>query len=169
MKTSEKSRDTVVSKLIARAEKLPLLIYVPIAYLLLISLFIPSFYLGEWLNLPETDITKLGMMDAIWYRILMVVLLGPILETFLFQAMPYYFLNMFNFMKRHAWISIVLPSIIFGSLHMISIQYFLLALMMGLVFQFTYHVRSRSGDPFLSTYLLHVLLNGMATTMSFVL
>jgi hypothetical protein len=147
------------------AQSMPIYWYVPIAYLALIGLFIPTFYLGACLDLPETDYSKLGLPNNIWYRYLIVALFAPLIETFFFQALPYYFLNLFEFMKRHVWITILLPAIIFGCLHMYSLQYVLAAMMMGLVFQFTYHVRSIKGDPFLSTFLLHVLLNGMSITM----
>ena len=79
--------------------------------------------------------------------------------------MPYYFLNLFEFMKKRAWLSILIPSIVFGCLHDYSIQYVFLGIAMGFVFQFTYHFRSKKGDPFLSTYLLHVLLNGVSVTL----
>jgi len=165
METIEKQSDGIKSKIIKLAETVPIYFYVPIAYLTLIGLFIPTFYLGEYLDFPETDYSKLGLPANIWYRYLIVVLLGPIVETFVFQAMPYYFLNMFEFMKQHVWITILLPAIVFGCLHDFSLQYVLSATMMGIVFQFTYHTRSKKGDPFLSTYLLHALLNGMSITM----
>ncbi|MCX6309951.1 MAG: CPBP family glutamic-type intramembrane protease, partial [Bacteroidia bacterium] len=70
-----------------------------------------------------------------------------------------------EFMKRRVWITILLPAIVFGFLHDFSLQYILIATLMGIVFQYTYHVRSKKGDPFLSTFLLHALLNGIAITM----
>jgi len=163
METLKKTQVGIKAKIMKLAETMPIYWYVPIAYLILILFFIPTFYLGACLDFPDTDYSKLGLPDNIWYRYLIVALLAPLIETFFFQAMPYYFLNLFEFMKRHVWITIILPAI--GCLHMYSLQYVLTAGMMGLVFQFTYHVRSKKGDPFLSTFLLHVLLNGMSITM----
>ncbi|HET9570901.1 MAG TPA: CPBP family intramembrane glutamic endopeptidase [Bacteroidales bacterium] len=167
METSENQTKRIIAKSIKLAETMPFYLYVPIAYILLIALFIPTFYLEEYLNLPETDYSKLGLPENIWFRYLIVAILSPLLETFLFQAMPYYFLNLFEFMKRHAWLTILLPGMVFGSFHFISVHYFIAATIMGMVFQFTYHIRSKKGDPFLSTYLLHALLNGMSITMQF--
>jgi uncharacterized protein len=165
MKTTKVQSPRIMAKIVKLTETLPIYFYVPIAYLILIGLFIPTFYLGEWLDLPETDYSKLGLPDNIWYRFLIVAIFAPLIETFFFQAMPYYFLNLFEFMKRHVWITILLPAVVFGCLHMYSLQYVIEATMMGIVFQFTYHARSKKGDPFLSTFLLHVLLNGMSITM----
>lgn len=165
METIENKAEGMILKIVKLAETLPIYFYVPIAYLTLIGLFIPTFYLGECLDLPETEYSKLGLPENIVYRYLFVVLLGPIVETFIFQAMPYYFLNLFEFMKRHVWITILLPAIVFGCLHDFSLQYILSATMMGIVFQYTYHARSKKGDPFLSTFLLHALLNGMSITI----
>lgn len=165
METIEKKDHGMMAKIAKLAETLPIYFYVPIAYLTLIGLFIPAFYLGEYLDLPETDYSKLGLPENIWFRYLIVALLGPIVETFVFQAMPYYFLNLFEFMRRRVWITILLPAIVFGCIHDFSLQYILLATLMGIVFQYTYHARSKKGDPFLTTFLLHALLNGVATTM----
>lgn len=165
METLEKQPMGIKAKIALLAQKLPLYLYVPMAYLTLIGLFIPTFYLAECFDLPDTDYSKLGLPDNIWYKYLIVALFAPLLETFIFQAMPYYFLNLFEFMKRHTWLSILLPAIVFGCFHWYSLQYAIAATMMGIVFQFTYHIRSKKGDPFLSTFLLHVLLNGMAITM----
>lgn len=155
----------MTTKVTRLAESLPIYFYVPIAYIILMGLFITTFFVCEYIDLPETDYSKIGLPENILFKYLFVVLLGPIFETFVFQAMPYYFLNLFEFMKRHIWITILIPAIIFGSLHDFSLQYILIATMMGIVFQYTYHVRSKKGDPFLSTYLLHALLNGISTTI----
>lgn len=167
METIENRQMGIKAKILNLAQTMPIYLYVPIAYLLLIGLFIPTFYLGECLDFPETDYSKLGLPDNIWFRYLIVALLAPLIETFFFQALPYYFLNLFEFMKRHVWITILLPAIVFGCLHMFGLRYVLAAIMMGLVFQFTYHIRSKKGDPFLSTFLLHVLLNGMSITVQY--
>jgi len=165
METFEKQPVGIKGKIVMLAQTLPFYLYVPIAYLTLIGLLIPTFYLAECLDFPDTDYSKLGLPNNIWYKYLIVALFAPLLETFFFQAMPYYFLNLFEFMKRHTWLSIVLPAIVFGCLHLYSLEYVIAAIMMGMVFQFTYYVRSKKGDPFLTTFLLHVLLNAMAITM----
>lgn len=165
MEKLEKKQVGIKSKIRRFAETAPIYYYIPLAYLVLIGFVIPTFYMEDCLDLPETDFSKLGIPNNIWFRYLIVALLGPLVETLFFQAMPYYFLNLFEFMKRHVWLSIILPSIVFGFLHFSSLRYFIAAIMMGVVFQFTYHVRSKKGDPFLSTFLLHVLLNGIAITM----
>jgi hypothetical protein len=148
---------------------LPIYLYVPLAYLIMIGLFLPTIWLGMSMGLTQTDFSKLGIPNALWAKLLLVVALGPLLETLILQAAPYYFLNLFEFMKKRPWLSILLPGIVFGLLHFISFQYFLIACIMGLVFQYTYHVRSKKGDPFLSTYLLHALLNGLSILYTYLL
>lgn len=155
----------IKAKVLVFAQTTPIFLYIPIAYFLLLGLFIPTIYISEYLDFPDTDYSELGIPDNIWLRYLIVALFGPLLETFFFQALPYYFLNLFEFMKRHIWITILLPATAFGCLHMFSLRYVLVATMMGLVFQFTYYCRSKKGDPFLSTFLLHVLLNGISITV----
>jgi len=98
METIEQKSQGMIANFSKLAETLPIYFYVPIAYLTLIGLFISAFYLGEYLGLPDTDYSKLGIPENLWFRYLMVALLGPIVETFVFQAMPYYFLNLFEFL-----------------------------------------------------------------------
>jgi hypothetical protein len=156
-------------KVVKWTVKLPIYLYVPLAYILMIGLFLPTIWLGMSMGLSETDFSKLGIPNALWAKLLLVVALGPLFETLILQAAPYYFLNLFEFMKRRPWLSILLPGIVFGLLHSISFQYFLITCVMGLVFQFTYHVRSIKGDPFVSTFLLHVLLNGLSVLYTYIL
>lgn len=56
-----------------------------------------------------------------------VILVAPLIETALFQALPYYLLNKIDFFRKRIWLIILVSSIIFSLLHIYSILYVLFA------------------------------------------
>jgi hypothetical protein len=144
---------------------MPLYFYLPLALctiLLVEALFNMTF---DFFNLPPDDISDRGDPQNIYLKYLLMALLGPLLETVFFQTMPYYFLNLFDFIKRHVWLIILLPSLPFSLLHAFGIRYQLSIMGLSAIFMYTYMIRSKKGDPFLSTFLLHGLWNGLGITV----
>jgi len=146
-------------------EEMPIYWFIPAAYLLICTLLIPMDQLANWLNIPEKEIVSQQMPKNIWLKYLMVVLVAPVIETFLFQAVPYYFLSLFRFIKRNVWVIILVSSICFGTNHVFSIQYMILTTIIGFILISTYIIRAKKNDQFLCTYLIHALFNFMAITL----
>lgn len=148
---------------------MPIYWYIPLAYLVMWMLLFFVGLLTDWLHISDKIVNDQNMPSSIWYKYLFAVLLGPILETFLCQAVPFYFLSLFQFFRRHVWIIILVSSIGFGLAHDFSAQYSINATIVGFIFISTYIIRTKNKDPFLCTYLLHAFNNLMAITLSYIL
>jgi membrane protease YdiL (CAAX protease family) len=91
-------------------------------------------------------------------ELFMVMLAGPLVETFLFQYLPFYFLK-----RKWADIyTILLAALLFGSAHFYNWIYFLNATCAGILYGFVYASKARVGKGFLYTALLHILYNFFA-------
>jgi len=155
------------SQLLSIATKAPVYIYVPIASLLTIGLYLVTYSFSNLMNFPEREYKLVFLPDTIWLKYLIVVLLGPLLETLFLQAIPYHFLRLFKFMRKRQWLIVLIPAIFFGVLHFESFRYILSATILGFFFMGTYVIRSKKGDPFLCSYLLHVFIYGISVTLQF--
>lgn len=154
------------TQLLTKLERMPIYWYIPLAYLALFALLFPVGLLTKWLHISDIIVNPQNMPSNIWLKYLFAVLAGPILETFLYQALPYYFLSLFQFFRRNVWIIILVSSIGFGLAHDFSTQHCINATFSGFILISTYIIRTKNKDPFLCTYLLHAFYNFMAITLS---
>jgi len=154
------------TRILAKLEIMPLYWYIPVAYSALCALLFPVGQLIDWLHISDKIVASQNMPSNIWLKYLLVVLAAPILETFLYQALPFYFLSLFQFFRRNVWIIILVSSIGFGLAHNFSTQYSIHTTFVGFIFISTYIIRTKKKDPFLSTYILHAVFNFMAITLS---
>jgi len=148
------------------AESMPFYWYVPTVYAIIFVIGIPLEYLTNLLHIPDKEITSQVIPDSFFLKILLVVTVVPFLETFLTQALPYYFLSLFQFMKRNQWLIILISGILFGSFHIFSLQHIIYGTIIGFFLSGTYVVRAKKGDSFLCTYLLHAFFNLVAILIS---
>jgi|GEM_PF-3580192 len=98
-------------------------------------------------------------------------LIIPLIETVLFQYFPIkIFQIIFRPNKYRYYITIILSSIIFASLHTISVLYFLIVLFCGHVLAFSCFVfMRRKQHPIFYTALIHACYNGILVTVGRVL
>lgn len=157
------------TKFLTKLERMPIYWYIPLAYLTFCAVLFPVELLANWLNISDKIVNSQNIPNNVWLKYLFVVLVGPILETFLYQALPFYFLSMFQFFRRHVWIIILVASIGFGLAHNFSSQSIIHGTLVGFIFISTYIIRTKNKDPFLTTYLLHAFFNFMAITLSLIL
>jgi hypothetical protein len=89
------------------------------------------------------------------------VVLGPLLETFLFQFIPIEFYYKFFRKKKYSkWVFIGISSIIFGVSHNYNIITIFDAIFAGVLFSVLYiHFKNLYLNGFLFTFLLHALYN----------
>jgi uncharacterized protein len=94
-------------------------------------------------------------------ELLLIVLAGPLVETFIFQYLPFYFLK-----NRIADVYIIiLAAVLFAAGHGYNWVYVLGALLAGILYGTVYAIKSKVGKGFLYTLLLHVLYNAFAFGM----
>jgi len=163
-KTTEKIKNGW-RKLLSIATTAPVYIYVPTTSILTFSLFLVIFSFSNLMNFSEREYKHVFLSDNIWLKYLIVVLLGPLLETLFLQLIPYHFLRLFEFMRKRQWLIVLIPAICFCALPFESFRHVLSATILGISFMGTYVIRSKKGDPFLCTYLMHVFIYGTAMTV----
>ena len=87
------------------------------------------------------------------------ILLAPIIETAISQALVYEILQKIPFTKEHNVRIVLIGGLLFSLLHSYSIGYILAIIPAGLVFMYAYVVRLKKDDAFLSVWLIHFLFN----------
>lgn len=92
-----------------------------------------------------------------------VLVLAPILETYLFQHLPFKMMQSFSITRGKHGLYILFTSVIFGCLHTYSVSYILFAFTLGLVLSYIYFFYSNNLSlAFWSTALVHFLRNALA-------
>lgn len=87
-----------------------------------------------------------------------LILVAPLFETALFQALPYYLLNKIDFFRERIWLIILVSSIVFALLHFYSIFYVLFAFFPGVLLMTGYHLR-QGRHPFATIFMVHLMIN----------
>lgn len=86
------------------------------------------------------------------------ILMVPLIETALFQALPYYLLNKIDFFRKRIWLIILIGSLAFALSHFYSIGYVIFAVFPGILYMTGYHLR-QGRHPFASIFMVHLLTN----------
>ena len=94
-------------------------------------------------------------------QILIVVFIGPLFETFIFQFLPIRILSLFN-IKFISIFSVIISAILFSLNHSYSIAYQMVTLVIGLSFASIYVMGFRKAKiGFISTLSVHILNNAI--------
>ena len=102
------------------------------------------------------------LFPNIYYKILIVIILVPVVETFMYFYLPYVVL--FFFLKNNKIILhiafIISSSLLFSLDHKYHVSYFINSLVAGLLYSGLYLIYSRKEmNPFLCTLFLHSFYN----------
>ncbi|OJX87685.1 MAG: hypothetical protein BGP01_03705 [Paludibacter sp. 47-17] len=99
--------------------------------------------------------------DTGFLDFLLIVLLAPFCETFIFQYMPLKLTSYFYKKKTNVFFyTIIVSSVLFGLMHFKSIQYMLIAFFYGLIWSFSCFIFfRRKQNPFLYTTFIHSIYN----------
>lgn len=96
--------------------------------------------------------------NNLYVTILMVVILGPLIETFFFQKLLFILLNQIKWFSKNKLAIIIIGALLFGLLHFFSLSYIVFNIFAGIFLMFTYIIRSGK-MPYLTTFALHALNN----------
>ena len=114
-------------------------------------LFMVDQIMGENTNGPDL---------SMWFA---VIILVPILETYLNQRLPFLLMQKWCFTKGKYGLYIALSAIIFASLHTYSLQYVIAVFPCGLVLGYLYTFYSKKPKiAFWTATLIHMLKNSVA-------
>ena len=89
---------------------------------------------------------------------IVVILVAPLVETALFQALPYHLLRKIPFFQKRVWLIIVISGLFFALQHFYSILYIIFAFVPGILLVTGYHLR-QGKHPFFSISAVHLLIN----------
>lgn len=124
---------------------------------IILSLFFDCvlIYLPGDLNIIE----KSHESNILILNILKFVLLGPFLETFIFQHVPFSIFRRIFKNHKSKTILILFSGIIFGISHIYSLYYIIKTFILGMLFMYAYIIRYKNKDAFISVFLIHALFN----------
>ncbi len=113
------------------------------------------------------DIELLGSAPSIEeYGIAKMILFGvlivPMVETLLFQALPFGILSGMGFFRRHKWLIILISAVLFSVEHVYSVQYMIYTFIGGIWFMYAYLISPR-GQRIWRVFATHALVNGIIT------
>lgn len=99
--------------------------------------------------------------------LVLIVVAGPIIETFLFQMAPIILLQKLTSLPKS--LIIVISAVIFGATHYYSVSYIVITFFIGLTYAYSYVVfQRRSGLAFWVTASVHSLHNCLAVVLYYI-
>lgn len=113
-------------------------------------------YLVPFLNIGDNPINK----ESIWVQLILGCIVAPLLETWLFVAVPNKILIRLG--VKNSYYLIIIPSLLFGASHYYSVLYVAAMIVAGLIMNFLYVYCKQfknSKQAFLYVVLLHALYN----------
>jgi membrane protease YdiL (CAAX protease family) len=98
------------------------------------------------------------MKQSYFRQIVEAVIIGPLIETFIFQKGLYYLLSNSTVLKQRKIVIMVIGAIIFGLLHFYSLSYVIFNIFTGFLFMFAYIIKLYK-NPYWFVVILHGLMN----------
>ncbi|HYX06508.1 MAG TPA: CPBP family intramembrane glutamic endopeptidase [Bacteroidales bacterium] len=129
--------------------------------LLLPSLILTLFHI----DLSNENVELIEQVDNVFLIILFEVVMIPLFETFIFQFLLINMVKALAGRSRYTfWLSVLIPSVLFGLSHSYSLLYIVAATLTGIIFSLTYYISTflRKENGFLIVFLLHGLNNLLA-------
>jgi len=123
------------------------------------------------------DYKILGGIDIIFTEIptyepaaitvlLQVLILGPLVETLIFQKGAYLLLYQSEWLRKHKSCIILIGGVIFGLVHFFSLTYIIVTMISGFFFMYAYVIRYNKGAYWM-VVLLHAFVNGLGLFLSY--
>ncbi|WP_407485287.1 CPBP family intramembrane glutamic endopeptidase [Elizabethkingia miricola] len=132
-----------------------------------------SYALGnifEYFGILEKDLNG-PKFNNLTQELFLAILFAPLLETFVFQAVVYYLLKLFDsfFKKYFGLVYLIISSILFALSHTYSIYYEIGTFFIGLVFAYSFmYFKKESNYPILCVAIIHSLYNSFVTLMDYI-
>ncbi|WP_029687890.1 CPBP family intramembrane glutamic endopeptidase [Thermoanaerobacter sp. A7A] len=104
-------------------------------------------------NGPKFDISPIAML-------ILAGIVGPILETYLFQVVLLYLLSKINYLNNNKILLIIIASMIFGIGHHYSFSYIIFGFLAGLIFNYSYLIyKNKTMSSFAIVLSIHSIYN----------
>lgn len=117
-------------------------------------------YIGNMIGGDETFVNDLVQDKGLITGFVSIVLIAPILETFLFQFIVIELCYLIK-IRSIKYVAISLSALLFALIHFYNLIYFIAALVIGVGFAFCYTVFRKYGVKFAfwGIVLIHALIN----------
>lgn len=142
----------------------PALFVLVIAGLTFTATVVGNIFLSSLISTPSTE----GPLKSasVGTRIVMGSLVGPLFETALFQALPFWLLV--QKLRLPSYVAVFASAALFGLAHNYSIEYVVLGFITGLILAFAYaSLRPSTGRAFILVALSHALHNTISTAIMY--
>ena len=126
---------------------------------LMFSYFIFIFYLPVALFLPARSSSG----EIQFFKIIDSIIIAPVLETLIFQALVIYILD--RLLTKKITFQIAISSFLFGSFHNYNITYIFFGVFLGIVLSTAFILYKRKNswnDAYLAVVFIHALRNMIA-------
>lgn len=129
------------------------------SFKLLFLLYIPFTLLSNWLDFKlGNDDTILKLKShGIYYFWFMIFVLGPLIETIIFQIL---IIKLIGFYSTNKNVAVVFSALLFSLSHIYSLPYFIYAFLAGLLFANLYFIAKNNNlSTFKIIFYTHALSN----------
>lgn len=128
-----------------------------------LSTFLCSIMLSLLVDLFNIEIVETTLntaQDPLISQFLIVVIIGPLIETFIFQYENIKILRRINVLKNNDLTVILISALIFGLMHFYSLSYIIHATLLGILLSYSFVVyESKKVSPFWVVCIIHSLRN----------
>ncbi len=134
----------------------------------LLTAFVFNIFIGVLLNFitPENAITNPFESENIYMLLFGALIAAPIVETFIFQALPFYILTQKKYKVPRFWLYVFVSSIIFGVAHFYSLWYIIRIFFVGIIFASVFYLsKLRREKAIANTIFIHLAHNAFAILM----
>jgi membrane protease YdiL (CAAX protease family) len=125
-----------------------------------------GFLLSHVFHFSEIDRFKeVSNRFSLFDRLMIGLVVAPIAETFIFQYLPFKFIEKF----KKEWLVIFISSLFFGLAHAYSIKYRINAFLLGVTLNLAYSIWRKKNSkihPYVTVSLLHFFRNTIAIVIA---
>lgn len=109
-------------------------------------------------------------IDQFIIELIIAGLVGPVIETFIFQYGIIEILSFYDRFKARKWLVAVISAFIFGLTHTYSVWYIVYAFVLGLLLAYAYFTyKKKSHSAFWIVFWIHCIRNTIACMVMYIL
>lgn len=128
--------------------------------------FISYKLLNGWDIVLDSDPNVSLLKGPLYITILDAMIIGPIIETLVFQKFLYFIATLFNWFRNDKCRIIILGTLTFGLIHFFTLMYIITTMITGFFFMYLYVIK-RHKNAYWSVVILHSMINGLAIFLSY--
>lgn len=151
-----------LTRLIKNVPALHLIFYIWLCSLIVNIIIHGTFYLFGLNNIifliEQTEKSSIS-----FYKVIAAICIAPIVETFFFQALPFYFFTLFTLFKKKKIYIVLISAAFFAFCHFDSLSRFITVFLCGLILETVFILREK--DRFWIVCIAHCFWNASVITI----